>query len=120
VSVLLANDLVELYPPGQPDAHGWAEPATAASWTGQGNLQLGQGTSDPRATDRGGHGPFDPAAVQLGTLWLPVEAEPAEGGTALVRGQRYALSQVRLVTDPAASGLDCWLATVSGLDGWNG
>lgn len=114
MSVLLANDLVELYAPGQlQDAHGQAEPGATVSWRGQGNLQLNQGTSDPRGSDGGGHGPYGPRSAEAGTLWLPVEAEPAEGCAVLVRGQLYALSQVRLITDPAASGLDCWLASVS-------
>lgn len=114
--LLLAADEVELFRPGEPDATGWREPAgERAYWSGAGNLQLNQGFSDPRGTDRGGHGPHDPAASQRGTLYLPPGVEVAEGCSARVRGQLYVLSQVRLVADPQGNGdLDCQAATVSG------
>jgi hypothetical protein len=117
MTVLLAADQVALYPPGtSADAHGWAlEPEGAPSWSGRGNLQLGAGLSDPRAADRGGHGPFDPSATQAGIVFLPPDAQPAEGGVIVVRGQAFSLSQVRYVRDPRDYGhfMDCWAATVT-------
>ena len=115
MTVLLAADEVELYPANGPDTHGWTLPGTAPSWTGTGNLQLGAGLSDPRAADRGGHGPFAPATAPTGVLFLPADAEPAEGMAARIRGQVWVLSQVRLQADPTdlAGYLTCWAATVT-------
>jgi hypothetical protein len=111
VTLLLAADTVELYAPaGTADAHGWADPGTTSAWTGPGNLQMSGFPSDPRAEGPGGHGPFDPAAIPTGVLFLPVDASPAEGTVAQVRGQSWALSQVRLVVDPTGGGIDCWVA----------
>jgi hypothetical protein len=121
VTVLLAADAVELYPPdpAADDAHGWvAQPGAAPSWSGMGSLQLGPGTSDPRAADRGGAGPFAPAAVEIGSLFLPVDAAPAEGTVAVVRGRPFALANVRLVVDPTGGGIDCYVAAASGLSRW--
>jgi hypothetical protein len=123
VSVLLAPDAVQLYPADGADAYGWALPDEAAlAWSGQGSLQLAPGLSDPRAADRGGHGPYDPAAADRGALFLPPEANPAEGCSAVIRGRRYVLSQVRLVPDPTdpAGGASCWAATVTGTTAWPG
>lgn len=111
--VLLAADAVTLYRPGDRDGHGWREPGSAVGWSGTGNLQLAPGPSDPGAGAGGGHGPSEPAAALAGQLYLPADAEPAEGMTAEVRGQRYTLSQVRFVTDPAGGGLGCWAAAVT-------
>lgn len=118
--LLLAADTVELYAkPGAADAHGWAEPGSAPpAWTGAGNLQLAPGTADARSSERGGHGPFDPAATGQGTLFLPPEANPAAGMTALVRGTVWALSQVRKIADPTGGTLDCWAAAASAVSTW--
>jgi hypothetical protein len=114
VTLLLATDIVELFgPTGSADAHGWAEPGTDPAWSGAGNLQASAFPSDPRASDGGGHGPFDPAARPVALLFLPVDASPAEGTVAVVRGQTWALSQVRLVVDPTGGGIDCWVATAT-------
>jgi hypothetical protein len=115
MSVLLASDQIELYPAGELDSHGWREepgPGTRAAWTGLGSLQLITGESDARAADAGGHGPYDPARVVDGNLFLPVGAEPVEGMTARIRGELYVLAHVRLVTDPVSDSLTCWAATV--------
>lgn len=115
MSLLLATDQVALYPPGKADPHGWVEPGGPRPyWTGAGNLQLAAGASDPAAAGGGGHGPQDPAAAQGGTLYLPPDTGVWEGSTALVRGQWWALSQVRAVSDPTGSGLDCVAATATG------
>jgi hypothetical protein len=113
VTVLLAPDDVELYEPGGTDEHGWRLPGAVADWRGRGSLQLVSGLSDPRATDRGGHGPHDPRAAQTGTLFVPADARPRDGMTAVVRETVFVLSQVRLVPDPVGSGLDCYAATVT-------
>jgi hypothetical protein len=115
VSVLLAADPVDLYPPGGLDAHGWreADPAARPSWSGLGNLQLGPGPSDPRAAGGGGRGPSQPRADQTGVLYLPPAAEPADGMAARIRGRVFLLSQAHLVADPAGGTLDCWQATVT-------
>ena len=111
VTVLLAADQVALFPPGtRADAHGWAlEPEDPPAWRGRGNLQLGAGLSDPAARERGGHGPFAPSATQAGIVFLPPDAEPAEGGVIVVRGQAFTLSQVRYLRDPRDHGgfMDC-------------
>lgn len=114
MSLLLATDPVELYPAGDQDELGWTEPGTQPSWCGAGNLQLGPGVSDPQATVGGGTGPHAPGGAQSGVLFLPLNACPREGWSAVIRGERWVLSQVRLVTDPTGGQLDCWLATVSG------
>ena len=120
MTVLLAADAVALYPPSEAaDAHGWVLPGTAAAWSGLGSLQLVPGSSDPAAGDGGGHGPFDPAAVASGSLYLPLDAAPAEGDVAVIRGDSYVLSQVRLVVDPTGGGIDCFVATVSGTATWS-
>ena len=117
MTVLLATDQVELYAPELADAHGWHLPPRDAQdwrWAGLGSLQLAPGPSDPRATEGGGAGPFSPAARQAGTLYLPPEAEPAEGMAAVIRGQVWVLSQVRFVKDPGLGGyLDCWTSTAT-------
>lgn len=122
MTVLLAPDAVELYPPDGTDAHGWALPGTVAAWAGKGNLQLSPGTSDPRAADAGGAGPHGPAAVPDGTLYLPQDAPVTEGCGALVRGQVWVLSHVRLIADPTypAGGLTCWAAAASAWAGDDG
>lgn len=116
MTVLLAPDAVELYPPGGADSHGWALPGTTPSWAGMGNLQLAPGTSSPLAAGAGGAGPHGPAAVPDGTLYLPQEAPVTEGCGALVRGQVWVLSHVRLIPDPTwpDGGLTCWAAEASG------
>jgi hypothetical protein len=119
VTLLLATDPVELYPAeDQADAHGWALPGTAPGWTGAGNLQLSAGTSDPRAADPGGRGPFDPAAVEAGSLFLPIDAAPADGMVAVIRGRAFVVSNVRLVVDPTGGGVDCYVAAVTGTLTW--
>jgi hypothetical protein len=121
MSVLLANDAVELYAiPGTADAHGWADPGAAPpAWTGTGNLQRAPGYTDRRAADAGGHGPFGPAAQETGILYLPPDANPEAGMTALIRGWIWALSQVREIADPTGSGLlDCWEMDVSAVSTW--
>ena len=118
--VLLAADAVELYPASDTtDGHGWVLPGTVPAWSGLGSLQLAPGSSDPRAADGGGHGPFSPAAVGSGSLYLPLDAGAAEGMAAIIRGDAYILSQVRLVVDPTGGGIDCLVATVSGTATWS-
>lgn len=114
MTVLLAPDHVELYPAsGAADAHGWAQPGGRADWCGRGSLQLVSGLSDPRASDGGGRGPYAPRRVESGSLFLPVDARPADGMTAIVRDRAFVLSQVRYIPDPVGSGLDCYAATVT-------
>jgi hypothetical protein len=84
-----------------------------------GNLQLAGGRSDPRAAEGGGHGPYSPAAGLSGVLYLPPDASPAEGAAATCRGQTFVLSQIREITDPADTGLSCWMATATGTEGWS-
>jgi hypothetical protein len=124
MTLLLAADQVDLYPPSAgTDAHGWAVPGTAPpAWAGLGNLQLGPGPSDPRAAEGGGAGPFGPAAADHGTLYLPTDAPAADGCVAVVRGQAYVLSGTRLVPDPAApdGGASCQAADVAGTARWPG
>lgn len=121
--LLLAADQVELYPPGEPDAHGWVLPGTDRYWAGSGNLQLQPGLSDPRAADRGGHGPYDPAAVQAGVLYLPPPVPLVEGSLAVVEGRgAFVLSQIRIMPDPAdpGGGIACWAATATAVPGEDG
>ena len=114
MTVLLTPDPVELFAPGHMDAHGWRSPGDlAADWRGRGSLQLVQAPGDPRATAGGGHGPHEPREIAAGTLFLPTEAEPRAGMTAIVRGSAFVLLGVRYVPDPVGSGLDCYAATVS-------
>jgi hypothetical protein len=124
VTVLLAADHVDLYPPdAAEDSHGWALPDLAAPfWTGLGNLQLAAGRSDPAAGYGGGAGPFDPAQTASGELYLPPDAAAYDGAVAVVAGQGFVLSQVRLVADPLnpGAGASCLAASVSGLAGWPG
>lgn len=116
MSLMLAADVVELFAASSTsDEHGWALPETSELlWTGLGNLQLGPGASDPRASDLGGHGPFDPAASEAGVLFLPADVTPADGMVAVVRDQMWVLSQVRRVIDPSGvdGALTCWQAAV--------
>jgi hypothetical protein len=111
--LLLAPDDVTLYPPGAADERGWVQPGTVPAWTGTGNLQLAPGVSDPRAETGGGFGPFNPARVEGGVLYLPPEANPVDGMTAECRSQRWGLSQTRLVLDPTGGALTCWAATAT-------
>lgn len=117
MSLLLAPDLVELYRPGDLDAHGWREEPPEDSrpyWCGKGNLQLLIGASSPAAAGAGGQGPHGPATIIDGTLYLPPEVVPVEGSTAVVRGSRYVLSQVRLIADPlAGTEVECVAATAT-------
>jgi len=113
MSLLLAADAVTLYPPGSPDERGWTGPGTAAAWSGTGNLQLGPGGSDPRASEGGGTGVFGPARLEQGELFLPPDADPEDGMSADVRGRRWVLSNARLVPDPVGAGLDCWQVTAT-------
>lgn len=121
MSLMLAPDPVELYRPGELDAHGWRELGGGAPfWRGAGNLQLAPGPSDPRAAAGGGRGPAEPAADERGLLYLPPDAELAEGCGARIRGRLFVLSQVRYVADPigVGGGLDCWMATATGTGAW--
>jgi hypothetical protein len=115
MTVLLATEPVELYAAGTADERGWVQPGTDPPvWSGTGNLQLSGGVSDPRAEAGGGFGPFNPARVEIGQLYLPAEANPADGMTVECRGHRWGLSQTRLIRDPTgAGGLDCWTATIT-------
>jgi len=111
--LLLGVDSVTLYAPGAADELGWVQPGTVAGWSGTGNLQLGGGASDPHAETGGGYGPHAPARVESGTLFLPADAQPADGMSADVRGVRWVLSQCRQVLDPAGGLLTCWVATAT-------
>lgn len=115
--LLLGADHVDLYAPGPLDGHGWREGEPGRRlWAGTGNLQLLPGVSDPRAADGGGRGPHDPARTETGNLFLPLDAEPADGMTAVIRGEAYAVSEVRVIADPVAGaggGIACWAATVT-------
>jgi hypothetical protein len=114
VSLVLATDLVDLFPPGGLDEYGSREPGGGRPvWTGAGNFQLGPGRSDPRAAAGGGRGPDDPAATETGTLYLPPESGAVDGWSARVRGRLFALSSVRLVVDPTGGALDCLAATAT-------
>jgi len=109
--LLLALDQVELWQPGDEDGHGWREPPDGRPrWSGQGNLQLNQGDSDPTMTGGGGRGPHQPVRQAEGLLFLPEAAAPVEGWSARVRGEVYELSEVRRITDPTGGALGCWLA----------
>lgn len=117
--ILIETDDVVCYPPSpETDEHGWRLPGSEPYWSGRGTLQLRAGVSDPRAAEGGGRGPFGPARDNVGDLFLPPDLELLEGSTAEIRGHRYALSQVRLVLDPTALGLDCWAATATSFDTW--
>lgn len=120
MTVLLAADQVDLYPPSAAlDEHGWRLPDTTTSyWSGVGNLQLQPGISIPTAADGGGRGPFGPARDLLGTLFLPADVPLLEGSTAVIRGRWFVISETRQVTDPTDSGLDCWAAIATSIDTW--
>jgi len=119
MTLLLGRDTVTLYSPGVLDDHGWRTPTDLAYWHGTGNLQLQPGVSDPRADRGGGHGPHGPARDLTGTLYLPADALPAEGSTALIRDRLFVLSQVRMVIDPVTDdGIGCWCATTTSIDTW--
>jgi hypothetical protein len=120
MTLLLGADQVTLYPAGSAaDSHGWALAGTPAAWQGSGSLQTSPGMSADTAAQGGGHGPYDPNATRLATLFLPPDAPVAEGCVADVRGERYHLTQVRLVTDPTGTGgLDCWAASATGTSTW--
>ena len=116
--MILDPDDVTLYAASSSaDSHGWALPGSRPVWEGRGSLQEQPGASDPTAADRGGHGPSSPAVVALANLYLPEEAEPADGMTAAVRGRRWALSQTRFVKDPTGHTLSCWVAVASAQPG---
>jgi hypothetical protein len=121
MSLLLAPDDVALYAGTASDAHGWAGVELGAPlWNGQGNLQRQPGRTDPLAAGGGGLGPADPNVITSAALFLPMDAPVADGVLAVIGGQRFALGQVRKVTDPTGSGwLDCWAATATGVD-WAG
>ena len=120
VSVLLGADQVTLYRAAPPDAHGWALPDLSSPvWTGAGSFQRAQGRTDAGAAQGGGHGPYDPNAGALATIYLPPGAPVADGLIAEVGGEHYWLGQARPVHDPRGTGdLDCWVATATGTVGW--
>jgi hypothetical protein len=118
VSVLLATHEVTLYPAGERDARGWVLPGDEPVWWGLGALQQQPGVSDPRAMEGGGHGPHDPARDRVAQLYLPADAPVADGMTAMIDGQPWALSQTRIVRDPVGGPLDCWAATATGTWTW--
>jgi len=119
--LLLSPAQVALYDQAaDPDTHGWAQPDLSAPvWQGQCSYQPGPGPSDPRASEGGGAGPYEPNAAALATLYLPPDAPVADGMVAVVGSQHLALARARLVTDPTGTGqLDCWVAEGHGTDGW--
>ena len=120
VSVLLATDTVELFPPGAIDTHGWVEQGATPSWTGTGNLQLGVGRTEVRADAGGGHGPSDPASTEDGVLYLPSDCPALDGWGALIRGRTFLLSHVHLMPDPTypQAGLSCLQAVATGTSRW--
>jgi hypothetical protein len=115
--LLLGADYVELYAPGPLDGHGWREGTPARRiWAGTGNLQLLTGQSDAQAGDGGGRGPHDPARIETGNLFLPLDAAPVDGLTALIRGEAYTVSEVRVIADPVlgpGAGIACHAMTVT-------
>lgn len=109
--VLLPTDPVILFKPAERDAHGWRQARSGdAYWSGMGALQLSAGPSDPRAADGGGHGPHEPARELTGDLYLPQDAQPRDGMSAVIRGRNWVLSQVRFIHDPSGGLLHCWVA----------
>jgi hypothetical protein len=120
--LLLGTDTVVLYPAATgADEHGWAQPGADPYWTGPGSLQLTPGPSDPQAAAGGGHGPYEPQAALQGQLYLPPDCPLEEGSAALIRGQWFAVSRARLVTDPTCppgEGISCWACAVAGTAGW--
>ena len=117
--LLLFPDTVDLHGPlSTVDTYGSAEPDPVVVWTGPGNLQLNGGVSDPRASDGGGAGPYDPAQAPAGQLFLPDDAPVAEGCVADIRGAQYVLSQTYLAVDPVAGDLGCWVATAREVSSW--
>jgi hypothetical protein len=119
--LLLGADDVMLWEPSPgDDTYGWAaeDAAGIPAWQGIGNLQLTGGTSDPRAAQGGGRGPFAPAQSETGQLFLPLDAPVTEGITADVRGVTYVLSQTHMVADPLGGNLGCWAATVTEVTTW--
>jgi len=117
--LLLAPDTVDLHGPSSTeDQYGWAQPDEGVVWTGLGNLQLAGGTSDPRASEGGGAGPYDPKYHAIGQVFLPTDAPVVEGCTIDVQGKRYVLSQTRIVADPVGLGLDCWMCAVTEVTTW--
>lgn len=120
--LVLGTDTVALYPPdASADSHGWAQPGADPYWTGTGNMQLTPGPSDPQAAQGGGHGPYAPFAALQGQLYLPPDCPLQEGSAALVRGQWFAVSRARQVSDPTAppgGGISCWVAAVAGTAQW--
>lgn len=122
MSLLLAADAVTLYAATGADGHGWATADLSTPlWSGAGSLQTSAGRVSALAGDGGGAGPYSPAHSSSAQLYLPPDAPVADGVIAEVRGEHYALSQSRLVTDPTGSAaLDCWAATATGTSTYGG
>lgn len=116
MSVLLATDRLELYPPAGADDHGWALGGSEPVWSGRGALQLGAGSTAVGANLAGGHGPHDPLSSPVGAVYLPADAPAADGMVLSARGARYTLGSTRLVTDPAGAGAECITAALVGYD----
>lgn len=122
MTLLLAPDHGVLYPPALGvDAHGWAtspESTHEAIWAGPCNLQMGVGVTNVDAAQGGGHGPFDPASVTQGEVYLPSDCGARNGSVLVSNSAAYTLGSVRLVNDPIHAGNDCVVATVSEVESW--
>ena len=79
-------------------------------------MSLGVAAVD--AASSGGHGPFGPASVSQGTVYLPPECGAADGDVLVARGEVFQLEFVRLVTDPVGGNADALEANVSEVTGW--
>lgn len=82
MAVFLTTSLLSVLRPTVPevDSHGWALSEgreSVGEWPG--NVQERLPTSDPRASDGGGAGPYDPAVQRTADVYLDPDAQVLKG-----------------------------------------
>jgi hypothetical protein len=113
MSVLLGVDEVVLYGIDVEDEHGWATPAQAEAWRGSAGVQESIPTTDARAAEGGGSGPFSPSSRRLAVAYLPEDCPVLPGWRAFARDTWWTVGGVNPVPDPLGGGLGCLVAALT-------
>ena len=102
--LLLYPDAVDIFvTDGSLDEHGWAIPADVLGdpvWSGLGNVQEQDPTSDPLAADGGGQGPANPRVSRLAYAYLPADAVVRRGCLLVAHDESWWVRSVAPIMDP--------------------
>lgn len=103
MSVFLTSSTVEVWraSPVEYDTHDWAVQGTREKVdTRQGSVQERLPFSDPRASDAGGAGPYQPDVTRTADVYLPDDTTVAEGDYLLSNAVWWLVNSVRPIGGP--------------------